>query len=113
MIHSVKYLVLHESVLVAGMTLGPRLDPKVKSGIKIEWDDDRQVIIISHGKEQHFSPLSNVKMLTVGEPEVVKVDPLAAQKAVVEDLNVRKKITAQVSTPHGHVFDGPGAGRTK
>lgn len=101
---SVRFLETHGDVFVGGKNHGKKHRPK--DGLLLEWDEKKQCAFISWNNETARIFPANINVLVEGEPVVLPVNEHRT-------TDVTKFKTAQVSTPHGHVFEGPGRGKTK
>lgn len=91
-----------------GKNFGMKLDHIKHRGIKLEYDREAQELLVSWEGREAIVPLTNV----------ISMQPLKAEPAKVVRLPEtavaapKVKATAQVSSPQGHVFEGPGKGQT-
>lgn len=104
----VKRAKLHTDIFVAGKNLKESLDKKEhRHNLHMEYCREHQELHVTYNLngvvETVIVPATNIVCMAVGESEHEPVP--AVQQAAV-------KMTAQVSSPQGHVFAGPGAGKT-
>jgi hypothetical protein len=101
-----EFLELHSPLFLAGTNLGVKLDP-VKSkhrGLVLEYDRPNQEVLVSFGGKVGIIPFTNVVAMIEGEPELKEEVQPAPQFTT--------RTGAQVDSPQGHVFKGPGHGKT-
>ncbi len=101
---SLEYLELHSPLLLCGVTLGVKLDPTKREGLVLSYDRPHQEVLVSWKDKIAIIPFTNVVSMIEGDPLLKESVKPAAQFTT--------KITAQVETPQGHVFKGPGHGKT-
>lgn len=118
-VHSIKWAKFHSDIFLSGTNLGDKIDVKLRPGLTIKWHDDTSHLVLDYKGNRMYVPCSACFWVPFneGEEEALTAmrkgaDPQAPQKQVVEEMVIRKKITAQVETPHGHVHGGLGAGKT-
>jgi hypothetical protein len=97
----IKHAHLHDSCFVGGTNLGDKLDPAKRTGMKMEYDEDRRCLYVTWNGETRR--VMEPSIFTMAEGEVEKKSAQPAPTARAE---------AQVTTPMSHVFAGPGAGDT-
>lgn len=92
---------LHSPLFLNGKNFGQKLWSK--AGLELIYDQEEKELLATYmGKTAHL-PSTSVHSWEEGVP---------VQLAVIEEPIVpKKKIQAQVSTPTGHVFEGPGKGQ--
>lgn len=100
----IKWAELHSPIFLAGTNLKEKLDPKVRAGLVMEYDEDKRHLYVSYNgctaRIPEPSILSMIEGIDVASPK----HPFPATS---------KPIKAQASTPQDHVFAGPGAGKVK
>ncbi len=109
---------LHGSLFLAGTNLGMKLDPKGRSGIKMEYDEQRRHLYVTYNSKTCRIPETSVLSMVEGE----KVKLSDAERFEIEQRKLEETIPfppprftgaeAQVSTPMSHVHAGLGAGQT-
>jgi hypothetical protein len=101
-------LVLHTELFVGGKNFGTKIRPNLHQGLELVWDDGKQCFLVTYNNEvatvRNGNIAYDVKKLSKAKP-----DPVNEHKT--ESVHGRRK--AQVSTPHGYVFEGEGKGKTK
>ena len=127
---------LHTALFLAGTNLGLKLNKThtglgQRTGLHLIYDREEKELLVYWNKSLAIVPSTNVASMTPANPEVLgdlpaelDVKPVMAitprpnqtLKEVATTVNTTKtksgKTNAQVSTPTGHVFEGPGAGLT-
>lgn len=99
----IKFAELHNPLFLGGKNHGVKLDPGKTHGLELFYDRKEKELLIHWGKHVGIIPSSNIACMEEGLPEVKApqyTHPIVAGIA-----------SAQVSTPFGHVFEGPGKGR--
>ncbi len=97
---------LHAPLFLAGTNLGQKLDHKTKGGVKLEYDEEKRHLYITYNGQTARVPETSVLSMVEGKA----VKPLASIPS--DPVNVFDPNAAQVETPTGHVFAGPGKGKT-
>ena len=100
----IKFAELHNPLFLAGKNFGTKLDPSKLTGLKMEYERDLKEFYIHWSGEKAILPLTSVSYMLEGE---AKVTPPQAHHPQIVGI-----ASAQVSTPYGHVHEGPGAGKT-
>ncbi len=99
---------LHGPLFLAGTNLGMKLDPKGRSGIKMEYDEQKRHLYVTYNSKTCRIPETSVLSMV---EHVADVTPITREQiaaaAPIFDPNA-----AQVSTPMSHVHAGPGHGQT-
>lgn len=101
----IKFAELHNPLFLAGKNFGTKLDPGKLSGLKMEYDRKLKEFYIHWSGEKAILPYTSVSYMIEGE---VAIKPSQVTHPIVAGM----ARTAQVSSPMGHVFEGPGAGKT-
>ncbi len=94
-----------------GKNFGMKLDHVKHRGIKLEYDRDAQELLVTWEGREAIVPLTNVISMqpaTTAPATVIKA-PINTKQSPGSPL---AKASAQVATPQGHVFEGPGKGQT-
>ena len=100
----IKYAELHTPIFLAGTNLGQKLDPHKRTGLVINFDEDKKRLIVGWNNEEAHVPEANCSMWVEGKVQ---------QRSGAATAPVKPKITAQVDSPQSHVFAGPGSGKAK
>jgi|SRR6185312_17447780 len=104
---------LHSPLFVAGTNLQPKLIPKNRTGLKLQYDRKHQELHVTWNGKTAIVPRENVACMVEVEKkpakEAIEMAPAAAPAPVMPH---QTKISAQYDTPMSHVFAGPGAGKT-
>jgi hypothetical protein len=100
----IKIAHLHNPLFFAGKNFGQKLDPGKTAGLKLEFDEKRNWLVVNWENKQSYVPVTNISAMEAGTPEKY------AQQ--VTHPIVAGIVSAQVETPYGHVHAGPGAGKT-
>jgi hypothetical protein len=101
----VKYAELHSPIFLAGTNLGAKLDPTKRTGLTLNFDEDKKRLIVGWNGEKGCVPEPNCAMWIEGKIE--------ARGHVAAVKTKAAPITAQVEGPQSHVFAGPGGGKVK
>jgi len=103
----IRQLRVHGTFNFGGKNFPETIVTKQISGLKLQWDPKEKWVEISyndrHGKI--FQGNCAVMEIEDGTEITVPVNEHHTQ-------DIRKIGEAQVSTPHGYVFEGPGKGKT-
>lgn len=99
----IKWTELHNPLFLGGCNLGIRLDPKVRHGLVMEWDEDKRSLYITYNKD--------ITRVTETGIFHMKEGHIDSKEEGVVFPPLGKPVTAQVSTPQSHVFEGVGAGK--
>ena len=101
---SLEFLELHSPLFLASTNLGVKLDPTKREGLSLSYDRPNQEVLVSFGGKVGIVPFTNgVAMIEGGPATKVETKP-------VPQFTTGQ--SAQVDTPMGHVFKGPGHGKT-
>jgi hypothetical protein len=92
-----------------GKNFGMKLDHVKHRGIKLEYDREAQELIVTWEGREAIVPLTNVVSM---QPAVAPPAKVVKLPETASPVAPKAKATAQVSTPQGHVFEGPGKGQT-
>lgn len=98
------FVELHNPLFHAGKNFGVKLNPGKLSGLKLWWDNEMRFLIVEWEGRTSLLPESSMQSMEQGEAKV----PIAQHTHPIV-----AGIQAQVSTPFGHVFEGPGKGKSK
>lgn len=103
-----KFAELHNPLFHGGKNHGMKL--LAKDGLDIEYSKEEKELTVIYKGEPTYLPSTSVQNYT-------PVSQVAAAVPVAQEVvnkshpqDTRKIKSAQVSTPHGHVFQGEGAG---
>lgn len=99
-----KFAELHNSLFLAGKNFGLKLDPGKIAGLDLKYDRQEKELLVYWEGEEGIVPSSNVACMVTGTPTKRAIQITHPIVAGIQ--------SAQVSTPFGHVFEGPGAGKT-
>lgn len=105
-IHRIEF---HAPLFFAGRNFGTKVEVNKIDGLSIGYDEKYGLFKISY----------NGKLATASDTSAFLWELVEDQPESPEIVNEHKTSdigkfkTAQVSTPHGHVFEGPGKGKTK
>lgn len=120
---------LHAPLFLSGKNFGMKLDEKKHPGLKLHYDRGEKELLVSYKRPNCAAeavaivPLSNVASMTP-VPVVTEVAATPVKEAApapapitINPLPVRVQVPgmsqAQVASPHQHVFEGIGKGKTK
>lgn len=97
---------LHSSLFLAGagINLGLKLDPTKREGLSLKYDRENQELLVSYAGKTAIVPTTNVVVMIEGDPALKEIVKPAPQFTT--------RVGAQVDSPMGHVFKGPGHGKT-
>ncbi len=101
----IKFATLHDPVFIGGKNFDTKLDLDRYVGLKLEYDEDRKELQATWNGETSCTT-TNVKSFVRGEFVSKRIQQVSHPQV----MNIGG---AQVETPHGHVFAGPGKGKTK
>lgn len=101
----VKFAELHAPLFHAGKNHGLKLH--AKPGLKLWYDRTEKELMVEWENRTSYLPSTSVHSYELMDDSVI---PVEEPKLRVPPT---KKIKAQVSGPHDHVFRGEGHGRTK
>lgn len=100
------FLETHGNIFIGGKNLGTKHNPRLLKGLDIKWDNDNRWCLLTWNNETGRILEGNCAYMVPGTGNKVPVN-----QHKTEHVEGRKR--AQVSTPMGHVFEGPGKGKTK
>ena len=100
----INFAELHNPLFLAGKNFQTKLDPGKTGGLTMEYDRAEKELLVHWEGQTGIIPSSNIACMTEGE---VKVKAPQHTHPIVAGIQ-----GAQVSTPFGHVFEGPGSGKT-
>ncbi len=103
----VRVLKMHSSLNHAGKNFGETVEPAKLTGCKLTWDAKKSWFEITYNNRTGYIFANNVSYWEPLVGEVVSI----VNEHKTEHVDGRRR--AQVSTPMGHVFEGPGAGKTR
>lgn len=105
---------LHGPIFVAGTNLAAKLDPKKRTGLKIQYERKYQELYVTWNGKTAIVPKQNVACMIEAEVIKGKVEKQnAVEEQVAAAMPIATKITAQYDTPMSHVFAGPGGGKLR
>ncbi len=90
-----------------GINLGQKLDPKARKGLKLEYDEVKRHLYVTLDQKTVRVPETSVLSMVEGPITPAVAEVITKLNATGFDPNA-----AQVETPTGHVFAGPGKGKT-
>lgn len=102
---SLEYVELHSALFLSGTNLGLKLDPTKRTGLVLTYDRPNQEVLVHFNGKIAIVPFTNVVSMIEGDP-ALKLAP----KPPEPEFTPRSG--AQVDSPQGHVFKGPGHGKT-
>ena len=94
----IKWAELHSPLFLAGTNLQQKLDPTKRTGLKMEFDEDKRHMYVTYNNCTARIPEASILTLVEGE---------TPKPAVAQAPKTGKPIKAQVSTPQDHVFATP------
>lgn len=110
MLIKVIHIQFHDDVFHAGKNFGKKIEISKVDGLKIEFDEDNRRFYMTYkNRIRVFPELSAFSW----EDEQNSPEPILEIKNEHRTEDRSKRVSAQVSTPMGHVFEGPGKGKTK
>lgn len=104
----VRLLETHADIFLGGKNMGKKHRPKNMTGLIVKWDGDKRHCLMTWNGETARIPEGNIAYWI---PEAG--EPLEAPKNEHKTESVDGRKRAQASTPMGHVFEGPGKGKTR
>lgn len=109
----IKFAKFHTPLFLAGTNLGEKVDLKHRHDVSMAWDTQERFLIIWLKDECTELPEANIAQMI---PSIMRILPDFLKRDVpplkpVPPV-VHKAVSAQVETPHSHVFAGPGGGKT-
>lgn len=94
---SIKWAELHSPLFLAGANLGAKLDPTKKTGLSMEYHEEKRHLYVGY----------NGHTARVPEPSILSmVEGIIAPRVHAQTVPTGVPIKAQVSTPQDHVFSG-------
>jgi hypothetical protein len=102
----VSFAKLHDDLFFNRKSFGKTLEPNIHGGLKMIYDDTARELLVTWQNKTAHIPSTNIASYCVGEVEDRKIHQTSAP--MVAGIS-----SAQVETPFGHVFEGPGKGKTK
>jgi len=114
---------LHGPIFLNGTNLGPKLivgdGPGKRRDIKLFFDRDHRELHVHFKEKLGIVPRENVAMMVENcssfkPPETVRRMVEAQKETFASQIasTPYEKVTAQVDSPHHHVFKGEGHGKT-
>ena len=108
-----RFVELHDALFFAGTNFMKKLDPKRYLGLKLKYDREQKELII-----EWKGRIGAIPSVALYEPENPADILEGFKKPIIQDpvqvhhaQDVVKFQGAQVETPMGHVFEGPGKGK--
>lgn len=98
-----KFCEVHTPLFLAGTNLGLKLDPSKRTGLLLNYSRKDQELEVEWNGEKGYVPSTNVVIFVPGSPK--KAADIITHPMIA---NIH---SAQVETPQGHVFAGPGKGK--
>lgn len=98
----IKWAELHAPLFLAGTNLQLKLDPTKRSGLKMEYDEEKKHLYVTYNNQTARIPETSVLSMVEGS---------GARPVVVAPVHA-PVVEAQVSSPTSHVFAGMGGGTT-
>lgn len=92
------------NLFIGGTNLGLKLDPSRRVGLILEYDEKTRLLKTTWNNETGYTPAEHVVVYILGE-----VSPAEPQVSHPTKAGMGH---AQVETPYGHVFAGPGGAPT-
>ncbi len=93
---------LHTPIFVGGHNLGAKLDAGRRKDLDMQYDGKGQLLFVTFNGETAMVPVPAIASMVAETFKRETPSVLKAAKPVVD---------AQVSSPTGHVFAGPGKGQ--
>ena len=109
MLENVRFLILMKPLHHAGKNFGEKIDPKMVPGLILTHDTEKHTFNITHNQRTGVIPEWSVLVWELESAQATSQEVVNEHKT----SDAKKFAGAQVSTPQGHVFEGPGKGRTK
>ncbi len=104
---TLEYVELHSALFLSKKNLGLKLDPIKIPGLKLSYDRPNQEVLVEYGGKVAIVPFTNVVSMIEGDP-ALKEEKLPEPQFTT----AVPRSGAQVDSPQGHVFKGPGHGKT-
>jgi hypothetical protein len=108
----IKWAELHAPLFLAGTNLQLKLDPTKRSGLKMEYDEEKKHLYVTYNNQTARIPETSVLSMVEREMTPAKHDYDALGGGTYTPPRPVAPIEAQVSTPTSHVFAGRGGGTT-
>lgn len=105
---SIIWAELHSPIFLAGTNLGQKLDPTKRTGLAMNYDEDKRHMYVTYNSCTARVPEPSILSMVEG---VVESEEIVRERVKAATAKIPAK--AQVSTPMDHVFAGVGAGKTK
>jgi hypothetical protein len=102
-----KFVELHNPLFLSGTNLGTKLDPSKRSGLLLEYDPKKRMLLVWFNQNLSLVPEPSVaNMVPVNIKDTGYTEPglVFEQVKPQEAPQPNSEIVAQVSTPHSHVF---------
>lgn len=118
----VKYAQLHNGLFLAGVNFGQKLNPQVKSGLKIEYSTDLQALVVEYNSQVSLVFNSNIADMCL--EDATEIGYTVAQSTKKSRSYVTNPVThvshpirsgidaAQVGDPTRDVVESSGPGST-
>lgn len=110
-----KFVELHKPLFIAGTNMGEKLDSYKREGLQLQYDPEEEMLLVWYKDALALVPRDTVACMwpiNIHETNYKKPTFTLPVKKPVEAAQANPKITAQVSGPGQHVFNGPGHGET-
>lgn len=104
----VRFLETHGEIFLGGKNMGKKHSPKRLTGLSLQWDEVKRRCEMKWNGELGYILEGNVAYWV---PEIGPKVGIPTNEHRTESVEGRKR--AQVSTPMGHVFEGPGKGKVR
>lgn len=107
----VTFCELHTPLFMGGTNFGTKLDPTKRQGLVLTYDRDEKELIIEYKGIVSLVPSANAANMVLADPSAIGIT--AAQPKKIKVATPVTQVThpmktgiasAQVSTPHDHVF---------
>jgi hypothetical protein len=99
---NISQLQLHTPLFLGRTNLGDKLKTSERAGLAISYNEGDQFVKIQFNGENGLIPLSSVAAI-IPETNVIAMPKKTGA--------IKQPVNAQVSSPTGHVFEGPGKGQ--
>lgn len=104
----IRFLETHTEIFHAGKNHGKKFSTDRPTDKILEYNPETKEFCLTWNNRKAYIPMHNV---VIYEP--VTDVPVIVPKNEHHTQDTRKIKTAQVSTPMGHVFEGPGRGKKR
>jgi hypothetical protein len=108
---NLKFAEVHQQLFLAGTNLGVKLNPGTgpahRTGLVLTYDRAEKELLVYWNNEVAIIPSTNVVSMTPSDPLVLGAYQHPAPSPAPQPVHKTPK-GAQASTPHSHVFEGPG-----